>query len=90
MFRIIDNRATGKTSKLMLLAKENNGILVCSDPRCMRYKAHAYGIPGLEIISYEDYHNHQYDTHKSVYIDELEMYLKNYGRLDGYSLSNED
>ena len=90
MFRIIDNRATGKTSKLMLQAKENNGIFVCSDPHCMRTKAHAYGLTGFDIISYSDYHDHRYDTHKPIYIDELEIYLKNFGRLDGYSLSNED
>lgn len=90
MFRIIDNKATGKTSKLMLLAKENNGILVCADPRCMRTKAHSYGITGFDIISYGDYHDHQYDTHKPIFIDEVESYLRNYGRLDGYSLSNED
>ena len=32
MYRIIENRGTGKTSRLMLLAKENNAIFVCSNP----------------------------------------------------------
>jgi hypothetical protein len=90
MIRIIDNRSTGKTSKLMHLAKENGGIFVCADPICMRYKAHAYGIPGLNIISYSEYHDHKYDNRKPIYIDEVERYLSCYGRIDGYSLSNED
>ena len=33
MYRIIDGRATGKTSRLMLLAKENDGIVVCKDSK---------------------------------------------------------
>lgn len=90
MVRIIDDRGTGKTSRLMLLAKERNGILVCNDPHCMKAKAQAYGLNGFDIISYNDYHEHQYDNHKPIFIDEVEGYLRNYGRLDGYSLSNED
>ena len=35
MYRIIDNRGTGKTSRLLLLAKENNGIIVCKRPDIM-------------------------------------------------------
>ena len=35
MYRIIDKRGTGKTSRLMLLAKEENAIIACS-PRCHR------------------------------------------------------
>lgn len=35
MYRIIDGRASGKTSRLLLLAKENNGIVVCANPSAM-------------------------------------------------------
>lgn len=90
MIRIIDNRATGKTSKLMNLAKENNGIFVCRNPEGMKVKAHNYGLTGFDIISYEDYHDYKYDNHKPVFIDELETYIAAYHRMDGYSLSNED
>lgn len=38
MYRIIDGRGTGKTSRLMLLAKENNGVIVCANPQKMREK----------------------------------------------------
>ena len=39
MYRIIEGRGTGKTSRLMLLAKENDAIFVCSNPDAMKYKA---------------------------------------------------
>ena len=39
MFRIIDKSGTGKTGRLMLLAKENEADFVCSNPRAMNYKA---------------------------------------------------
>jgi hypothetical protein len=39
MYRIIDGRGTGKTSRLLLLAKEHDGIVVCAYPEWMREKA---------------------------------------------------
>jgi len=54
MYQIIDKRGSGKTSRLMLLAKENNGILVCGNPYAMREKAHAYGLTGFDIVSYRE------------------------------------
>lgn len=91
MFRIIESRGTGKTGRLMLLAKENNGILVCANPHAMLEKAIAYGLVGFDIISYYDYINDQYDTNKPCYIDELELFVKRAfkGELDGYSISLE-
>ena len=35
MYRIIEGRGTGKTSRLMLLAKEADGVIVCSNPYAM-------------------------------------------------------
>lgn len=55
MYRIIDGRGTGKTSRLMLLAKENNGVIVCANLAKMREKAEVYGIVGLEFLSYKDF-----------------------------------
>ena len=48
MYRIIEGRGTGKTLRLMLLAKENNGVIVCSNPHAMRQKAIAYGLTGFD------------------------------------------
>ena len=50
MYRIIEGRGTGKTSRLMLFAKENNAIFVCGNPDAMRYKAKAYGIDSVNFI----------------------------------------
>lgn len=103
MYRIIDGRGSGKTSRLMLLAKENNAALVCSNPRAMEAKAHAYGIVGIDFMSYEDAIDHmrhpdnQYTSENRqhlIVVDEIENFIQcalgMNGRLIGYTLSNED
>lgn len=89
MYRIIDKRATGKTSKLMLLAKENAGIVVCRDPNIMKDKAYHYGITGINFISYKEFfHSHPIQP---CYIDEIDLFLKSISEnVDGYTISNED
>ena len=92
MYRILDTRGSGKTSRLMLLVKESNGILVCAEPHSMRVKAHSYGLTGFDIISYNDFKNKEYDTTKPCFIDELENYVRfiNQGtHIGGYTLSVE-
>lgn len=91
MIRIIDKRGTGKTNRLMLLAKENNGILVCSNPNAMRKKAEAYGLTGFDIISYQDYVLRGTKWEKPCFIDEAENFICSFSQnLNGYTLSNED
>ena len=98
MYRIVDNRASGKTSRLMLIAKENKADFVCSNPHAMITKAHAYGIVGINFISYYDYlSSMRGEEHRPVVIDELEMFLKymvayNGGKseLIGYTLNTGD
>ena len=88
MYQIIDKRGSGKTSRLMLLAQENNGVFVCANPYGMREKEKNYGFSGFEIVSYEDYLKHNYSYNKMVFIDELELFVKSLGNnLNGYSLS---
>lgn len=88
MYRIIDGRGTGKTSRLMLLAKENNGIIVCKDPLVMREKAYQYGITGIDFISYRDF-IHKHPT-QPVYIDEIDLFLQTLNiNIDGYTISEE-
>lgn len=90
MYRIIDGRGTGKTSRLLLLAKENNGIVVCAEPDRMRNKAYAYGITGIDFISYSKF-NPLYRYNKPIFIDELDIFLRRLNRdIQGYTLSNED
>lgn len=96
MIRIIDGRATGKTSRLMLLAKERNAIVVCKDPETFRKKAtYDYGIVGIDFISYNEY---IYDVINSkgskyrdreIFIDELEMFISKFGKIAGYTISED-
>lgn len=91
MYRIIDERGSGKTSRLMLLAKETGGVIVCSNARAMQEKARAYGISGLDFISYGDFVRHP-SLYKKFYIDELESFINyTFGQgMEGYSISKED
>ena len=90
MYRIIDNLSSGKTSRLMLLAKETNSAIACSNPSAMKTKAYAYGITGIDFIPYSDLFNGYYTG--NVLIDELEEFVKGYtdANITGYSLTNED
>ena len=90
MYRIIDSRSSGKTSRLMLLAKETNSAIACYNPPAMRQKAYAYGITGIEFIPFSDLFNGYYDG--NVLIDELEHFVTEFidAKITGYSLTNED
>lgn len=103
MYRIIDGRGSGKTGRLMLLAKENGATLVCSNPRAMEAKAHAYGIVGIDFMSYSDAIDHMRhpdsrhtpeNRRPAIVVDELEGFVQcalgMNGPLIGYTLSNED
>ena len=90
MYRIIDSRSSGKTSRLMLLAKETGAAIACSNPSAMRAKAYAYGITGIDFISYSDLFTGGWND--KVLIDEMEDFVRQYtdANLIGYSLTNED
>lgn len=92
MYRIIDARASGKTSRLMLLAKETKSKIACGNPSAMREKAYAYGITGIEFIPYSDLYNGSLDPEDKVMIDEIEVCMRTYmdGVLTGYTLSEDD
>jgi hypothetical protein len=96
MYKIIDDRGAGKTSRLMLLAKENKGIIVCLDPQGMKRKALGYGIVGLEFMSYYDFLQPEtkFVPDTPIYIDDLDVlaqYItyKKQGYLDGYTISKD-
>ena len=91
MYRVIDGRGSGKTGRLMLLAKETGAKIACSNPIAMQQKAYAYGIVGVDFIPYSDLFTNKYDSDK-ILIDEIEVFLQHYtdGKLIGYTLTNED
>ena len=90
MYRIIDSRSSGKTSRLMMFEKETNSAIACYNQSAMRQKAYAYGITGIDFISYSDLFNGGWND--NVLIDELELFVKDYvdANITGYSLTNED
>ena len=97
MYHIIDDRASGKTSRLMLIAKENNATFVCSNVHAMEAKAHAYGIVGINFMSYFDFATKAKGADFGPYVVDEMLDLHNYmlnvnggkGKLIGYTLSQE-
>ena len=89
MYRIIDNKASGKTRRLMEIAKENKAVFVCSNPRAMEAKAHAYS-----IIDYFTFLDDKGKEPANYVVDEIEMllhYMFGMNRnLTGYTLTNGD
>ena len=51
---VVGGRSSGKTRKIMELAKEKNAIIICKNPIAMERKAAAYGIFGLKFIGYDE------------------------------------
>ena len=90
MYQIIDKRGTGKTSRLMLIAKETGATIVCANPSAFYRKAEDYGITGLKFISYGEFLAMRYSQERFL-IDEIEglLRIKSNGVI-GYSLSLED
>lgn len=91
MYRIVDKKNSGKTSNLLLLAKEYNGVIVCRNPDRIREKALSYGICGLTYYSYEDYMLNKDKIYKPVFIDEIEFFISyvTANNLVGYTYSLE-
>lgn len=91
MIRIIDKRSSGKTSRLLLLAKEKEGIVVCNSPSAMREKAYGYGLVGIDFMSYGQYLQENKELKDTpIFIDELEDFLKYFSKnIQGYTVTEE-
>lgn len=94
MIKIVDGRGTGKTSRLLLLAKEYNGVIVCSNPNAMRVKAESYGLTGIPCYSYDDYWSSStdlnYNSGVPVFIDEIDEFLAHWDyNIMGYTASTD-
>lgn len=96
MYRIIDGCGTGKTTRIVTIAKETGATIVALSPDYVRYKAERLGIYGIDIISYEEFltsSGRQRD--KKFLIDEIAVFAsyvtkRNGGSLIGYTLSTDD
>lgn len=90
MIQIIDGRGTGKTSRLMLIAKELNVPIVCNNPDDLKRKAYSYGITGLTFLSYSDISKKDCSV-DTFLVDEIDYLAKFFvrGKIVGYTLSKE-
>ena len=93
MIKILGNRFTGKTAKLLSLAKENNAIIVCKNTDHMRDRAYKYGLTGIMLVSYVDYINYLSNKvidfnidNRPVYIDDMSEFIKEIdNNISGYT-----
>lgn len=75
---IVAERSTGKTRKIIELAKEKNAVVICKNPMAMARKAEAYGILGVQFVSYDEAVNLLHDDSDfcdSFVIDEVKEFL---------------
>lgn len=91
MVRIIGTRGIGKTRKLLQEAHENNATVVCNNVKRYVEKAHAYGIVGLNFVSYDEYLSNFDDGDTLYMIDDVEDLLKYLpGTVVGFSCNVEE
>lgn len=86
---IIGSTSSGKTRKLLELAKETNAVVVCGNPEAMRIKSQNYGIFGLEFFGYDDFEDLR--EGREIVVDELGDFFK-YGlkrKLEGFNMTVE-
>ena len=84
MKAFVGSRAIGKTRMLLEHAKEHNAIVVCRNPAAMEVKAHAYGIIGLEFLSYKEFINETINNLSQTMgyqyaVDDVELLLEQLG-----------
>ena len=75
---IVAERSTGKTRKIIELAKEKNAAVICKNPMAMARKAEAYGILGIQFVSYDEAVNLLHDDSDfcdNFVIDEVKEFL---------------
>ena len=75
---IVAERSTGKTRKIIELAKEKNAAVICKNPMAMARKAEAYGILGVQFVSYDEAVNllhDDFDFCDNFVIDEVKEFL---------------
>ena len=72
MKSICGERASGKTTQLILEAQKENGVIVCADVGCMIDKMYSLYITGIEVVSYYDFYNGEFDEGTRFFIDDLD------------------
>lgn len=85
---IIGSNSSGKTRKMLEMARDDDVIVVCKNPYSMEEKAKSYGIFGLEFIGYDNINNSPIYG-KKLAIDELGEFFKHcYGaKLNSFTMT---
>lgn len=85
---IIGENSTGKTRRMLEVAKESGAIVICKHPLHMQSKANSYGIYGIKFIGYEEVNTHPLYS-KKIAIDELNEFFRHcYGaELDSFTMT---
>lgn len=85
---IIGGNSSGKTRKMLEETKKSGAVVVCKHPLHMQSKANAYGIYGIEFMSYEEFYNGSADA-KKIAIDEIGDFFEHcFGmKLDAFTMT---
>ena len=67
---IIGENSSGKTRAMLEEAKKSGAVVVCKHPLHMQSKANAYGLFGMEFVSYDEM-NADTICGKKIAVDEL-------------------
>ena len=76
MIKIIGEPGSGKTKQLMKLCFNEKATFVCKNPESMMVKAHAYGLVGLNIISYQEFLIDSTFNENNAYLDDIDEFLE--------------
>lgn len=90
MFKLLGTRGTGKTYELCREASKNeNSVIVCSNPLAMKEKIKSYGFSDIECVAYNEIKKVS-KKKNDIYIDEIDNFLLElYPTIFGYTGSLE-
>ena len=92
MNKITGPRGSGKTTKLLELAAENDGIVVSFNTQYMRRMVQLCDLKKVRVVSYDMFLSEVYQGYnrgRKYYIDELECFLHYLG-VEGYTAREEE
>lgn len=86
-------RGCGKSTRLLEIANENNGIFVTGNTISARILAREQGFDNIKDIV--DYHTYIHDLKHNMlsqdkyYLDDIEFLIKSIGNIDAYTSSTD-
>lgn len=91
MIKLIGERGSGKTEKLIDIAVENNGTIVCKKPQHIVEMGYSMGLTNLKVVSYDSYLANKESVEGPVYVDDMDSLLETLdSRIAGFTAARED